>query len=150
MNRRERLIGWINLTLAALGYCQLLVNVVGYRALPANFVDEYGTFMRGRFAAMSIMSAILLALLATAGFLLLRRVRRAPGFTAAVFITEILAFAIFCARWTFGLSFLSPSVIATGLMNGAIALQIVTLYPIVGLILLNLHTRNRREGVAHA
>jgi hypothetical protein len=150
MNLRERVIGWINLTLAVLGYSQLLVNVIGYRALPADFIDEYGPFMRGRFAAMSIISAILLALLATAGFVLLRRVKRASGFATAVFIIEILALAMFCARWTFGLSFLSPAVIASGMMNGAIALQIVTLYPFVGLIVLNLHGRNRREGVAHA
>ena len=149
MNRREQVIGWINLTLAALGYCQLLVNIVGYRGLPASFVDEYGPFMRGRFATMSIMSAILLTLLATTGFLLLRRIRRAAGFATAGFIIEVLAIAIFCARWSFGLSFLSPPVIATGLMNGAIALQIVTLYPIVGLILLNF-PESRPEGVAHA
>jgi hypothetical protein len=150
MNRRATIVSWINLTLAALGYCQLLVNVVGYRMLPAIFIDEYGPFMRGRFGTMSILSGTLLALLAFSGFLLLQRSKGAIVVANAVFSIEIVAIATFCARWTFGLSVLSPPVIASGLMNGAIALQIVTLYPIIGLILLNLRSRNREAGVAHA
>jgi hypothetical protein len=142
-----RVIGWINLVLAGLGYCQLAVNVVGYRSLPASFIDEYGPFMRGRFPAMSILSAILLVLLAVSGFLLLKSEKRAIQFSNAVFAIEVVAIAVFCARWTFPLSFLAPPVIAAGMMNGAIALQIVTLYPIVGLILLNLRPQNRNTLV---
>ncbi|HXX18652.1 MAG TPA: hypothetical protein VEJ46_04560 [Candidatus Acidoferrum sp.] len=145
-----RIVGWINLILAASGYCQLLVNVVGYYGLPASFIDEYGPFMRGRFPAMSILSAILLALLAVSGFLLLRRLKGAILFGKAVFVMEIIAIAIICARWNFAVSFLSLPTIAAGLMNGAIAIQIVTLYPIVGLIVLSRGQWNPQAGAEPA
>ena len=57
--------------------------------------------------------------------------------------------AIFSARWNFAYRFLLP-VIASGLMNGAFALQIITLYPVVGLIVLNLRPRSRPAGAEHA
>jgi hypothetical protein len=150
MNRRAKAIGWVNLVLAALGYCQLLLNVIGYHGLPASFIDEYGPFMRGRLPTMSIMSAILLALLAASGFLLVRGVKHSVELSNAAFVVEIVAMAIFCARWNFSISFLSLPVIASGLMNGAIALQIITLYPIVALIVLNLRPRSRPAGAEHA
>jgi hypothetical protein len=150
MNRRTKVIGWINLILAGFGYCQLLFNVIGYHGLPASFIDEYGPFMRGRFPMMSIMTAILLALLATSGFLLVRSVKHSVELSNVVFVVEIAAIAIFCARWDFSVSFLSLPVIASGLMNCAIALQILTLYPIVGLVVLNLWPRSRPTGTEHA
>jgi len=130
-------IGWINLILAGLGYCQLAVNVVGYYSLPKSFIDEYGPFMRGRFPAMSMVAAFLLAGLAIAGFMLLRKKKHAIEFCSAFFLLEIIVITIACARWR-PFFVVSPLVIWVGLMNGAIALQIVTLYPVLALVTLHL------------
>lgn len=132
-----RVIGTINLVLAGLGGCQLLVNTVGYYNLPSSFTDEYGSFMKGRFPEMVVISAILLPLLALSGIVLLRKSKHSLALSNAFFVLDTLLIIAFLLRWHMPFLPFSPLMIATGLTNGAVALQIVTLYPIISLIYLN-------------
>ncbi|MBZ5702794.1 MAG: hypothetical protein LAN84_13225 [Acidobacteriia bacterium] len=139
-----RVLGIANLVLAGLGLTQLVVTVVGYYGLPASFIDEYAPFARHRFPAMSIAATLLLLPLAYAGIQLLRRKRHAIAFCGVLFVVETIYFAVLLSTWSLGLCPLSPLVILAGLMNGGLALQIVTAYPIIGLVLLS---RARRVAI---
>src|SRR6202041_240576 len=119
----KKLVGLMNLAIAIPGLLQLILNVVGYYKIPPSFTDEYGPFMRHRFPAMSVATALLLPSLAILGILLLRGIKQAPALCSAFFAIEAVYFVIFLARWNMGLSPLNPVVIALGLTNAGIAIQ---------------------------
>jgi hypothetical protein len=134
--RIERALGMFNLTIASLGLAALLFQVVGYRGLPDSFIQEFGPFMPKPFHEMVIASVILLPLLAFAGFQLRRNSPGARPLCQSLFVLEIAYFAIFWYRWPLGISPLDWSCIAGGLLNLGFYVQIVTAYPVIGLILL--------------
>jgi hypothetical protein len=135
--RAPKVIGIINSILAGLGAVQLLINIAGYYNLPSSFIGEYGSFMKDRFPEMVIISAILLPLLALSGILLLRGSKYSIALSNAFFVFETVVVIACIVRWKMPFLPFSPLMIAVGLMNGAIALQIVTLYPVIALIFLN-------------
>jgi hypothetical protein len=144
--RIERVLGTFNLTFASLGLAALLVQVVGYRGLPDSFIQEYAPFAPRPFHEMVIASVILLPLLGYAGFQLRRNGPGARAICCAVFVVEIAYIAIFWYRWTLGVSPLHWSFVACGLLNLGLYLQIVTAYPIVGLILLGVPGRRLQRA----
>lgn len=135
-------VGVANVMIAGVGLAQLFLNVLGYRVLPPSFVDQYAPFTRHRFAATSIATAFLLVLLAYGGISLLRRKRQAVTFSNVVFLVEIVYFVVLWRTWSLKLSPLNPVVIHVGLFNAGLALQLVTGYPVIGLILLNIHRQS--------
>ncbi len=137
LRRAFRIIGTANVVIAAIGLTQLFVNVVGYVLLPASFIDQYGPFMRPRFLAMSIATGLLLVPLAYLGIQLFRRRRNAIMLCNILFTIEIVYFLVFWRTWGLGFSPFTPQVILSGLFNAGLALQVVTAYPVIGLILLN-------------
>lgn len=140
-----RILGAVNLLISGVGLIQLVVNVVAYHGLPPWFIDEYGPFMRQRFPAMATASALLLGPLAYTGIQLVRRKRHAVLLCNVVFLAEITYFVFLWRTWSLGLSLFSPIVIIAGLMNIGLALQIVTAYPIIGLILLGVSRRRMHD-----
>jgi len=143
-----RAIGWINLVIAGLGLLQLAMNVIGYSALGHEFVEKYGPFMveNHRFARMSFTAIILLLPLGVAGCLLLLKIRHATTFTIVFFVLDIAVLAWTLSTWSMPFLFIDPTMIAIGLMNGGLALQIVTGYPLIALILLVKNVRETRAG----
>lgn len=131
--RIGRLLGVLNLLFAAVGLVALLVNVVGFLGLPSSFTEGLARF----FYQMGISSLVLLCPLAYAGIQLLRRNPRASVLCSAVFCVEILFFVVFWLVWPLPLSPLSVVEVTAGFMNLGLALQAVTAYPVIGLILLN-------------
>lgn len=134
----RRLVAIMNLCLAGVGLIQLAVNVSGYQKLPMRFINEYGPFMKEMFPRMSLATGIFLPALALAGIQLLLHKRYAVVLCNMVFVAESVFFIIVLSSWSFGLSPLNPLVIAIGLMNSGLALQIIFAYPVVGLFLINL------------
>lgn len=131
-----RTVRGLNLAFASLGFIQLAFNVLGYSGIPASFIDEYGPFMKVRFPVTCATTGLLLGAMAYAGIRLSRRDRSSINLCRGVFVAEILFFAIFFWSWSLPFSPLRPVSIAAGLMNGALAVQLVTAYPVVGLVLL--------------
>ena len=132
-----RIVGIANLLFAIIGLAQLLLNIIGYVRLPVSFLDQYGSFTRGRFNFMAIATIVLLVPLACAGVGLLRCKRNSVVLSNIVFGVELLFFVGLFLTWNFALGPLSPSVISLGLFNIGLALQVVTIFPIVGLLVLN-------------
>jgi hypothetical protein len=137
-SRVPRAIGGLNLLIAALGLIQLVFNVIGYFGLGQPFLNVYAPFMTysHRFSVMSIVTAALLVPLGLLGIQLRRGRPGALTLAIIFFVTEIVCLAAILATWNLGVSWLSPFVIASGLMNGGLALQIVTAYPLLALLLL--------------
>jgi hypothetical protein len=133
---RARVLGYLNLIFAGLGLLALLINTVGYHGLPASFIQEEAPFMSRAFPPMAIATLVLLTSLGYSGILLLKRSRPAFALCALVFFLEIVCLGWFLSKWQFPFSPISPVAIAPGLMNLGLALQIVTAYPIIGLVLL--------------
>ncbi|HTZ32820.1 MAG TPA: hypothetical protein VMH31_10200 [Methylomirabilota bacterium] len=141
----QQAIGWINVMVASVGLLQLAINVMGYSTLGQDFMAQYAPFMtdRHRFARMSITTLFLLLPLGVVGVQLVRRKAGAAALAMGLFIVEILVLSWLLWAWGVPSLQVAPLTLATGLMNGGIAFQIVTAYPVVGLILLwksrNLH-----------
>jgi hypothetical protein len=137
--RVTRIIGWANLGVASLGLVQLAFNVIGYFVLGENFVKQYGPFLtyEHRFSIMSAATLVLLIPLGVLGCLLLSK----PGtvsiaITKIFFVLEMVTMAWILANWSMPFFPISPIMIATGLMNAGLALQIATAYPLIGLFFL--------------
>lgn len=133
-----RIVGTANLIFASVGLLQLLANVVGYITLPSAFLDKYGIFMRHRFPVMSIATVAFLVPLAYGGIGLLRSRPSSVLLCDIIFVTELFYFLVLLGTWNFSLSPFNPVVVQMGLFNSGLALQLVTAYPIVGLIIINL------------
>ena len=144
----ERILGTLNLIFGGLGLIALLFNAVGYHGLPASFIQEYGPFMPKPFHEMVIASVILLPLLVLVGILLWRANRSAVVLCGMVFVAELIYFVAFWYRWPLGISPLNWPIVATGLLNFGLYLQIVTAYPVIGLILLGMTRRGLKKAPA--
>lgn len=131
-----RFVGIANLAIAAIGLIALIENVNAFHIFSEWFISEYGPSI-GKFHRLSEASALLLVLLAYSGVQLLRRIRHAMALCNVLFVAEIAYFLILWLTWTLPFRPLSPIAVVTGLMNAGIALQIVTVYPVIGLILLS-------------
>jgi hypothetical protein len=136
---RMRIVGIANLLFAVIGLGQLLWNIIGYVHLPVSFLDQYGSFARGRFKVMSIATIVLLVPLAYAGVGLVKRKRNFIVLSNIVFGAELVFFVGLFVTWNFALAPLTPSVIKLGLFNIGFALQVVTIFPVMGLFILNRH-----------
>jgi len=135
------LVGYCNLLFATLGIAHGALTGIGYSALPDTFIREYGPFMtyHHRFAVMECFSFGLLLPLFVLGVLLVKRELKTQSVLVASkgwFVVEILCFVIILWNWNLGLSPLSLPVIACGLMNVGLALQMVTAYPLIALAVL--------------
>lgn len=128
-----RLLGVLNLAFAGIGLIALVINAVGFFGLPSSFTEGLARFIY----RMWIASLILLPSLAYAGIQLLRQSPRASAMCSAVFCVETVFFVLYWLTWQLPTSPLSITAIGAGFMNLGLALQIVTGYPVVGLILLN-------------
>lgn len=146
--KSERALGTFNLAFAGLGLAALLFQVVGYRGLPDSFIQEFGPFMPKPFHEMVIASLILLPLMAFAGFQLRRNSPGARALCQSLFEVEIAYFAIFWYRWPLGISPLHWSIAGCGLLNLGFYLQIVTAYPLVGLIVLGVPGSRSQRAAA--
>lgn len=142
------LLGTLNMSFAGLGLAALLIQMVGYRGLPDSFIQEQAPFMPRPFHEMVIASMIILPLMAFAGFQLRQDRPGARVLCRILFVAEIAYFAVFWYRWPLGISPLHWSMVASGLLNAGLYLQIVTAYPIVGLILLGIPRRSLRRVTA--
>lgn len=132
-----RVLGIFNLLFAGVGLVALLINYVGFRGLPSSFTGESPLLDR-RFYAMSAASLLLLMLLAYAGIQILRGSSSASTLCSVVFCAEIVFFLAFWAAWRLPFSPVSVVAVAAGLTNLGLALQAITGYPLVGLVLLKL------------
>jgi hypothetical protein len=146
-----RAIGILNLTFAAFGLFQLILNLIGIHFLGPDFIREHAPYMtdRHRFFIMSGLTVGLLLPLGLCGIQLLRRKPHAVALCMILFVVEIVTFL--GILWTWDLPFLDSPVlfallIAVGVMNGGIAIQILTAYPLVGLILLMRETRRAHKA----
>ena len=129
-----RLLGVLNLVFAGVGLIALLINAVGLFGLPPSFTGGLARF----FFRMGFASLVLLPSLAYAGTQLLRRNPRASVLCSAVFVVETAFLLVYWLTWKIPISPVSVTAITGGFMNLGLALQIVTAYPVVGLILLRL------------
>lgn len=138
--RVTRLLGILNLVFAGLGLLALVINVAPLFEFPGlwSFAEGFHRF----YLRMYIASLILLPSLAYAGIQLLRRSRRAPVLCSVVFCAEIIFLLVLWPLWGLALSPVSILAVEGGFMNLGFALQIVTAYPVVGLILLGLSRRD--------
>ncbi len=145
-----RKIGIINALVASLGLIGLLINVLGYYGLPRSFIETYASFMSRDFASTSIVSALLLLALGFAGIQLMRHAGHAILISQALFVIEILYFVILLVRWKLPWTLMtcpvSPFIVATGLVNVGLALQLVTGYPVWALVVVTKAGR-RVEGI---
>ncbi len=142
-----RTIGILNLFFAVLGLVALAFNWIGLHGLPDSFISEYGAFVPKPFHAMVVASIALLLPLGASGFLLLRRISGALVCCEIVFVTEIAYFAFFWYRWPLGISPLHLSVVLAGLLNLGLFLQIISAYPLIGLIRLEVVRRALRHDL---
>jgi hypothetical protein len=136
-----RTVGILNLFFAVVGLAALAFNSIGLHGLPDSFISEYGAFVPKPFHAMAVASLALLLPLGAAGFLLLRRISGAVICCEIVFVTEIVYFVFFWYRWSLGISPLHWSVVLAGLLNLGLFLQIISAYPLIGLIRLEVVRR---------
>lgn len=132
-----RLLGILNLIFAGVGLVALLVNFVGFQRLPSSFTGDSPFFSR-IFYPMSAVSLVLLSSLAYGGIQLLRNTPRSSAFCSVIFGLEIAIFVVFWLTWQLPFSPVSIVAVAGGLTNLGLALQAVTAYPVVALILLNI------------
>lgn len=129
-----RLLGCLNLFFAGVGTIALLFNIVGFLGLPSSFTEGLARFSY----RMDIVSVILLSALAYAGIQLLRRSSWASLLCSVVFGAEIIFLLVLWLLWRLPVSPVSTVAIEGGFMNLGLALQTVTGYPVIGLILLRL------------
>jgi hypothetical protein len=129
----ERILGILNLLFAAVGLVALLINFLGFHNLPSSFTGE-SPFLYRTLYPMSAASLILLVCLGYSGFQLLRGGRFASIICGVVFSAEIVFFVAYSVFWRLPFSPISVVAVAAGLTNLGLALQIVTGYPVVGLI----------------
>jgi hypothetical protein len=135
-----RVLGVLNLLFAGVGLIALLINFVGFRHLPSSFTGE-SPFLYRAFYPMSAASLLLLAFLAYSGVQLLRRASFASALCAVVFWAEIIFLIVFCVAWRLPFSPVSTVAVAAGLTNLGLALQLITGYPVLGLIALKMRQR---------
>jgi hypothetical protein len=142
-------IGIFNLGFAVLGLTALVINITGYLSLPQSFLQEYGSFVGNRVWLMALFSAVILPPLAFTGIQLLRKRRSVLLACQLIFLIEIVFFVLILATWRFPFSVVSLlGCVASGLMNLGFALQIITAYPLIGLMAIRwLGGRARREGI---
>lgn len=133
-----RVLGFLNLFFAGVGTFALLFNIVGFLGLPSSFTEGLARFSY----RMDIASVILLSALAYAGIQLLRRRSWASLLCSVVFGAEIIFLLVLWLLWRLPVSPVSIVAIGAGFMNLGLALQTVTGYPVVGLILLRLSQRH--------
>jgi hypothetical protein len=133
-----RLLGILNLVFAGLGLLALVIDVAGFLELPWPFTEGLARF----FFRMDIASLFLLSSLAYAGIQLLRRSCRAPLLCSIVLCAEIVFLLVLWPLWGLPMSPLSIRAVQSGFMNLGFALQVITAYPVVGLILLGLSRRD--------
>lgn len=136
--RALRILCLLNLLFAAVGLVGLLLNSIGYHKLPESFIDSEAPFMVHRFPLMAVASLVLLIPLAYAGFQLWRPSRRAIVISNIVFVAEIAYFLWIWHSWKLAVSPLTLAVVASGLVNIGLALQVIIAYPVLGLIVVNL------------
>lgn len=129
-----RLLGIFNLLFAGVGIVDLFIKMVGFFGLPSSFTEGMSRFTY----RMAIASVLLLPSLAYAGIQLLRRSPRASVLCSVVFCVETVFLLVLWLFWRLPSSPLSIVAVGAGFMNLGLALQIVTGYPVIGLILLRL------------
>jgi hypothetical protein len=139
----------LNLVFAGVGLLAAVANLVGRYSLPDSFVSEYAPFVQYRLPMMAMSSICLSLLLAYAGQQLKGRSHRAILLCQITFVVEILYLLMVWSAWRLPFSMLSPAVVAAGLVNLGLALQVVTAYPLIGLVLLTLADRQLRNVPAH-
>jgi hypothetical protein len=132
-----KVIGWINVLVSAFGLTQLAFNVIGYRALPQSFIDEHAYFIdRNLLVKMCHMSIILLPAIGVLGIRLLRGSRFAAELSIVFFVIETVWFLMLLSTRALPNISMWPLVMMPGLINGAIAFQIITAYPVLASVLL--------------
>jgi hypothetical protein len=135
--RTNKVFGVANIGLALVGLGQLMWNYLGYKSLPSDFLKNYGQFMQPSFSMMIYLSLFTLIPLGLLGIGLLKGRRNTAVFCNILYLMEIILFLLLLLRWNMAVSPFSPTAVALGLMNIGIALQIVTLYPVIAIIFLN-------------
>jgi hypothetical protein len=139
----------LNLVFAGVGLLAAVANLVGRYSLPDSFISEYAPFVQYRLPMMAMASICLSLLLAYAGQQLRRQSHRAILLCQITFAVEILYLLMVWSSWRFPFSMLAPAVVAAGLLNLGLALQVVTAYPLIGLVLLTLADRRLKNLPAH-
>ena len=135
MGRRTRIIGIANAVLAAVGLAKLAFDAWGFHVMVP--VLDIGPIITHAVRVMQILTMFLLPAQAVAGIALLSSYRNGVTICNGVFLAESICFVMILLRWNLPVPPLSAVAIQSGLMNLGVAIEIVTGYPIVGLLVLN-------------
>jgi len=130
-----RFVGTFNLFFAFLGLISFVVTLNAYHFFSAWWARLYGPSIK-EFRVASIAQVLIVLALAYPGVQMLRHRRRAVILGIVLFLLEIACFAVLWATWSLPFSPLSLAALFTGSVNPAVALQTVTAYPRVGVVLL--------------
>ena len=145
---------WPGGVLVGFGIANMLYALVGlYCAIPGLLVfytrlepDPQAPYIAQAFLTMTSINIVFLVCLVVTGLYLIRRTFRVILFCNVLFALEIVYFFGISMLWLH--PHLGPSIgAATGIGNMGIALQIMTGYPIIALIVLNIAgARHRTVG----
>lgn len=138
---KSRLFGFVNIGIAGLGLLALLLNAVGYYYLPSNFVQE-SPFIVHAFHSMLLVSLLLLIPLLYGGIALVRGQRYSLLFCNLLYLLEIVFFSAFLYAWRLPISPLSITAIRAGFLNLGLAIQVISGYPLIAILVLNLGGRS--------
>lgn len=141
---QEKLFGFLNIGIAALGLLALLCNAAGYYRLPSEFVNQTPVIVHV-FHSMLVGSALLLIPLLYAGIVLVRGQGYAILFCNLLYVLEILFLIVFWYRWPLPISPLSITALRGGFLNLGLAIQVISGYPLIALLVLNFAGRSRQE-----
>jgi hypothetical protein len=147
-----RLIGLLNISFAALGLGALALQSWAFSLYPPEVTGSEGTPVRLAFRTAQLCSIVLLPALGYCGVKLMRLSAKLIIPCAFLFAAEIAYWGLSRLVWPW---IFSPNILAatrSGLLNLGFALQILTGYPVLGLIALYfLRTGSRsQDRVAHS
>lgn len=129
-------LGVLNVSFATLGLGALALQSWAFSLYPSEVTGPQGDPVRLAFRTAQFSSIVLLPALAYCGAKLLRLSRKLIIPCAILFVAEIVYFGVSKLLWPW---IFSPSILTatrSGLLNLGFALQILTGYPLLGLIAL--------------
>ena len=130
--------GFANIFLSLIGLLLLMATAAAFLFIPHDFITGNFAFFGYFFTVMVIFNLIFLACLFITGWLLLKGAGRAVLFCNILFVVELVYFYSLQALSGIPGSQFSPSlVVASGLGNTGLLVQILPYYPFAALLGLN-------------
>jgi hypothetical protein len=140
-------VGVLNILFAIIGLGALALQSWAFSLLPSSVTGAEGDSVRLAFRIAQFSSVAFFPAIAYSGAKLLRLKTKFIKPCAFLFIAEIVYICLSAALWPWIFSRGVPIAMRSGLMNAGFGLQILTGYPLLGLIALYfIHKEGDRGG----